>query len=346
MRNIVLLSDGTDNLLAKLNKTNVWRLYQALDFSGDGQIAFYDDGVGTPGIRPLRLLGSAFGWGLSRGVCDLYEFLSEHYREGDQIYIFGVGSRRLHGAHARALIARCGLLDRSKTVPGRRGRSLQLNTREGLEAGVALAYRSYRRGYKAPVAQAWRWLRDRFAGPVPSPDEFRSRYGLARHDRLHRRLGYGRRGRPAGRRAVDHDRSDLLPTPLPGPGSVAAGAARLPRDRRRRRAPLPSIRCCGTSAAPRIPVASPRFGLPACIWIVCGGYPDNDLSFVSLHWMLQARRNSTVVRAGGLRFDQTWPAHDRMHGHNRSARCMISRRGLGVYLPLPATAHRQPLRRS
>ncbi|HYZ26218.1 MAG TPA: hypothetical protein VE597_04865, partial [Geminicoccaceae bacterium] len=30
-RNIVLLSDGTGNSAAKLNKTNVWRLYQALD---------------------------------------------------------------------------------------------------------------------------------------------------------------------------------------------------------------------------------------------------------------------------------------------------------------------------
>jgi hypothetical protein len=61
-RNIVLLSDGTGNSAAKLNKTNVWRLYQALDLRGDDQIAFYDSGVGTSGVRLLQLLGGAVGW--------------------------------------------------------------------------------------------------------------------------------------------------------------------------------------------------------------------------------------------------------------------------------------------
>ena len=70
-RNIILLSDGTGNSAGKSNKTNVWRLYQALDLSNGRQIAFYDDGVGTSGFRPLQLLGGAFGWGLSRNVRDL-----------------------------------------------------------------------------------------------------------------------------------------------------------------------------------------------------------------------------------------------------------------------------------
>jgi uncharacterized protein (DUF2235 family) len=74
-RKIILLSDGTGNSAAKLNKTNVWWLYQALDLRGDDQIAFYDDGVGTSGVKPLQILGGAFGWGLSRNVRDLYEVL-------------------------------------------------------------------------------------------------------------------------------------------------------------------------------------------------------------------------------------------------------------------------------
>src|SRR5688500_5219105 len=84
-RKIILLSDGTGNSAAKLNKTNVWALYQALDLGGDDQIAFYDDGVGTSGFRPFRLLGGALGWGLSRNIRDLYEFLCRHYRAGDQV---------------------------------------------------------------------------------------------------------------------------------------------------------------------------------------------------------------------------------------------------------------------
>ena len=94
-RNIILLSDGTGNSAAKLNKTNVWRLYQALELSDGSQIAFYDDGVGTSGFKPLKLLGGALGVGLARNVRDLYRLLCQHYLgpdkdyAGDRIYIFG-----------------------------------------------------------------------------------------------------------------------------------------------------------------------------------------------------------------------------------------------------------------
>src|SRR5262245_38795931 len=70
-RSIVLFSDGTGNSSAKLFKTNVWRMYEAVDLgpSADGkrdQISFYDDGVGTSSFKLLAALGGAFGWGLKR----------------------------------------------------------------------------------------------------------------------------------------------------------------------------------------------------------------------------------------------------------------------------------------
>jgi uncharacterized protein (DUF2235 family) len=88
-RNIILLSDGTGNSAGKLFKTNVWRVYDALDLSNAGQIASYDDGVGTSSVKPLAVLGGAFGWGLKRNVLALYTFLCRNYRPGDQIYAFG-----------------------------------------------------------------------------------------------------------------------------------------------------------------------------------------------------------------------------------------------------------------
>jgi uncharacterized protein (DUF2235 family) len=88
-RNIILLSDGTGNSAAKLFKSNVWRLYQAIDLSNPNQIACYDDGVGTSSFKPLSLLGGAFGWGLKRNVLDLYTFLCRNYQEGDRIYCLG-----------------------------------------------------------------------------------------------------------------------------------------------------------------------------------------------------------------------------------------------------------------
>lgn len=78
-KNIVLLSDGTGNSAAKPFKTNVWRLYQALDTRpnpGNGarrQIAYYDGGVGSGNFKPLALLGSAFGIGVWRNVRDRYD---------------------------------------------------------------------------------------------------------------------------------------------------------------------------------------------------------------------------------------------------------------------------------
>ena len=90
MKNIVLLSDGTGNSAAKRHKTNVWRLYQALDLDHpDEQIAFYDDGVGSQQFLPIKLLGSVFGWGLTRNVIDLYVALCRTYKAEDRVYLFG-----------------------------------------------------------------------------------------------------------------------------------------------------------------------------------------------------------------------------------------------------------------
>ena len=88
-KNIVLLSDGTGNSAAKAHRTNVWRLYRALDLTQGDQIALYDDGVGSQEFLPFRILGGVFGWGLKGNVLDLYSFLCQNYEEGDRIYVFG-----------------------------------------------------------------------------------------------------------------------------------------------------------------------------------------------------------------------------------------------------------------
>jgi uncharacterized protein (DUF2235 family) len=93
-KTIVLFSDGTGNSSAKLFKTNVFRLYEALDLGPDhrgrrAQIAYYDNGVGTSANKFLAVLGGVFGWGLKRNLVDLYLFLCRNYSEGDRIYAFG-----------------------------------------------------------------------------------------------------------------------------------------------------------------------------------------------------------------------------------------------------------------
>src|ERR1041384_5468823 len=94
-KTIVLLADGTGNSAAKLFKTNVWRLYKALDLSDPlpagraRQMAYYHDGVGTSTFKPLAILGGVFGVGLKRNVLHVYEFLCRNYEPGDRIFIYG-----------------------------------------------------------------------------------------------------------------------------------------------------------------------------------------------------------------------------------------------------------------
>ena len=95
-KNIILLSDGTGNGAAKKNKTNVWRLYEALDLHTPNQIAMYDDGVGSKDGTVSKVLGGAFGFGLMRNVIEMYKYLCRNYRADDEvqasadsIYLFG-----------------------------------------------------------------------------------------------------------------------------------------------------------------------------------------------------------------------------------------------------------------
>jgi uncharacterized protein (DUF2235 family) len=81
-RNLIVLSDGTGNSASKSSKTNVWRLYQAIDLTDGTQIAVFGDGVGTSSVKLLRILGLALGIGVKRNVLNLYKFLCRNYSEG------------------------------------------------------------------------------------------------------------------------------------------------------------------------------------------------------------------------------------------------------------------------
>ena len=95
-KNIIICSDGTGNSDVKGRGTNVFKLFEAIDLNGhrtkphlDAQIALYDDGVGTQGFTPLKVMGGAFGFGLARNVRKLYKELVRVYDPGDRIYLFG-----------------------------------------------------------------------------------------------------------------------------------------------------------------------------------------------------------------------------------------------------------------
>lgn len=96
-KNIMICCDGTANEFAQ-NKTNVVRLFYALDQDPKTQVAYYHPGLGTmePAgvLTPLarkvtKLLGMAVGYGLSYDISQAYSFLMERYDDGDKVFLFG-----------------------------------------------------------------------------------------------------------------------------------------------------------------------------------------------------------------------------------------------------------------
>lgn len=123
-KNIVVLCDGTANQVTIYSHTNIVRLARRLDKTAGKnkhQVMFYDPGLGTEGAPAAltlvgkavtRLLGLAFGYGLSKNLADAYAFLMQNYEPGDRIYIFGF-SRGAYTARAlTGLLGRVGLLER------------------------------------------------------------------------------------------------------------------------------------------------------------------------------------------------------------------------------------------
>lgn len=110
-KNIVICCDGTGNEFGA-SKSNVVKLYEML-VHDDSQVTYYHPGVGTMGARSAltgitrwwtKVIGLAFGYGISDNIADAYQFLMRTFQPNDKVYIFGFS----RGAYtARAL---CGML--------------------------------------------------------------------------------------------------------------------------------------------------------------------------------------------------------------------------------------------
>jgi uncharacterized protein (DUF2235 family) len=110
-KNVVVCCDGTGNEFGE-QKSNVIKLYKAMECNAS-QLVYYHPGIGTMGARNAltkvskwwtRVIGLAFGYGISDNVADAYQFLMRKFEPGDRVYVFGFS----RGAYtARAL---CGML--------------------------------------------------------------------------------------------------------------------------------------------------------------------------------------------------------------------------------------------
>lgn len=130
-KNIVIYSDGTGQdggVRPEQRMSNIFKMYRATRPGPDStidpteQVAFYDPGLGTEagasGLTSIRrwfakLLSSVTGRGITTNIADCYEFIINHYRPGDRIWLFGF-SRGAYTARSLANVIRlCGVPTKS-----------------------------------------------------------------------------------------------------------------------------------------------------------------------------------------------------------------------------------------
>lgn len=110
-KNIVVLSDGTGQEGGEGNNSNVYKMFQMIEDRTNAQIAFYDPGLGT-GWR--KFSGNAMGAGISQNVLDCYGFISDNYKWGDRIFLFGFSRGATTVRSLSGFIARFGILPHSR----------------------------------------------------------------------------------------------------------------------------------------------------------------------------------------------------------------------------------------
>lgn len=116
-KSIVVFSDGTGQdggARPEQRISNIYKMYRiSRDHADTGidpskQVVFYDAGLGTDvGTTALtapvrfvqKLLGSVTGAGIKRNIADCYEFIIDHYEDGD-------GCRQPAPSHATSLQVR------------------------------------------------------------------------------------------------------------------------------------------------------------------------------------------------------------------------------------------------
>jgi len=117
MKHIVVCLDGTwkrpETPDGKQRASNVLRLMRALSPSADGvhQVVYYDRGVGSDNACD-KLVGGAFGWGLSENVLDAYRWLANNYDEGDRLYFFGFSRGAYTARSLGGLLGAIGMMSR------------------------------------------------------------------------------------------------------------------------------------------------------------------------------------------------------------------------------------------
>ena len=122
-KRLIVTCDGTwldaDNGILngkKQQPSNVSRIGWAIkDTSRDGipQVVHYQAGVGTMGGVVSRFFGGALGLGLKSNIREAYNYIATNYREGDEIFLMGFSRGAFTARSIGGMIGDLGLLTRA-----------------------------------------------------------------------------------------------------------------------------------------------------------------------------------------------------------------------------------------
>jgi uncharacterized protein (DUF2235 family) len=87
-KRLILCLDGTWNQADDKQITNIVRIRDLIEPKVNQRV-YYHNGVGTGLSKTSNLVDGATGRGLGRNVRGIYRFLSQHYSDGIELYIFG-----------------------------------------------------------------------------------------------------------------------------------------------------------------------------------------------------------------------------------------------------------------
>ncbi|WP_433029752.1 phospholipase effector Tle1 domain-containing protein [Actinomycetospora sp. CA-053990] len=268
-RRLVVSCDGTWNTAT--DDTNVARLHARLA-TADDQLPRYFPGVGTDGGPLRRVLDGALGTDLGEHVREVYRWLAETFRPGDELVLLGFSRGAFTVRSTVGMLAQCGLVafspdqdDATRTAVVARVFTEGYRAKGDLSgAGIAF-HPGFGPDDTAPVAFLGVWDT---VGALGIPRTFgllsglTGRAGVAFHDlELAPDVRHARQGL-----AADERRGPYVPSawPTPPPGRHASFA---------------------------------QVWFPGGHGDVGGGKPETGLSDGALRWMVE-ELDATVTPAG------------------------------------------------
>jgi uncharacterized protein (DUF2235 family) len=167
MQRLVICCDGTWNtpdqkdrgVMRPSNVVKIARFVLPQGAGGVEQHVHYDKGVGT-GDLVDRFFGGAFGIGLTHNIVEAYEFLSLHYRPGDEIYLFGFSRGAYTVRRVVGMLRKAGLLPAIADAAARKAaleeafavyEKREPREKGGADSPAALEFRRRRETNRVPV---------------------------------------------------------------------------------------------------------------------------------------------------------------------------------------------------